>query len=78
METAPSPTTPEEEARGSHVLAAIDSELRRLEPWQAEAVELHCMRGVSQQEVARRIDRSRYAVRMSVNRLRRVVEKRIA
>jgi RNA polymerase sigma-70 factor (ECF subfamily) len=75
-EPAPAPSTPEDELRLSKLTTAIRAELERLESWQAKAVELVCLDEIPEREVARRMERSRHAVRMSVERVRRRVAER--
>jgi RNA polymerase sigma-70 factor (ECF subfamily) len=69
-------STPEDAARLGNLAAAIRAELERLESWQARAVELVCLHGVPEREVARRMARSRHAVRTSVERVRNRVAGR--
>jgi RNA polymerase sigma-70 factor (ECF subfamily) len=73
VQRAGSPETPEEKLLGRRVVETLDRRLASLEPWQAEAFALQCLERLPRSEVARRTGQSRYAVRTSLERLRRGV-----
>jgi RNA polymerase sigma-70 factor (ECF subfamily) len=67
------PPTPEEKLFGRRVVETVGRRLASVESWQAEAFALQCFQRVPRAEIARRTGRTRYALRTSIERLRRGV-----
>jgi RNA polymerase sigma-70 factor (ECF subfamily) len=65
-----SPPTPEEELFGRRIVEVLDRRLAAAESWQAEAFALRCFDQLAPTEIARRTERSSYAVSTSIERLR--------
>jgi RNA polymerase sigma-70 factor (ECF subfamily) len=63
--------TPEEELSRRRIVETLSRRLATAESWQAEAFALQCFDRVTQTEIARRTERTRYAVGTSLKRLRR-------
>ncbi len=74
----PASATPEQELLEARVLAAVRDVLDGAEEWEADVFNLCCLSGVSKKEAARRIQRSRYAVSASLERLRSRVARQLA
>jgi RNA polymerase sigma-70 factor (ECF subfamily) len=68
---AGAPPTPEEELSRRRIVETLSRRLAAAESWQAEAFALQCFERLPQTEIARRTERTRYAVGTSLKRLRR-------
>jgi RNA polymerase sigma factor (sigma-70 family) len=64
------PPTPEDELLGRRVAETFSRRLAAAESWQAEAFALRYFDRLPRSEIARRAERTRFAVRTSVERLR--------
>lgn len=62
--------TPEDELRVQRVMERLIDELARAEPWESRGFALRYFHGLSLREVAQRAERSRYAVRATLARVR--------
>jgi RNA polymerase sigma-70 factor (ECF subfamily) len=69
--------TPEDELRVNRVVETLLTELSEAEPWEARGFALRYVHGLPVREVARRAERSRHVVQVTLQRLRRRAFRRL-
>lgn len=70
-----SPPTPEEELLLRRLMAGVREHLRSVEGWRAQAFRMRYFEMAPLREIARRTERTRYAVQTSLERMRRRVTR---